>query len=86
MSDDRLLANYSFVEGEYITSMTIYSGGGFDGFTMETNVRTYPHILGTGGYLKPEVTGQRMLFISGQLYDHSGVTVIGGVRVYFDIC
>ena len=53
---------------------------------METNVQTYPHILGSEGYLRPQVTGQRMLFISGELYEHSGVTVISGVRVYFDAC
>ena len=86
MSDDRLMANYSFAEDEYITRMTIYAGGGFDGFTIETNVQTYPHILGTKGNLMPPAKGQRMLFMLGELKAIPGVTVVTGVRIYFDAC
>ena len=45
MNNNQLVANYSFVEGEYITSMTMQSGGRLDGFTMKTNIRTYLTLL-----------------------------------------
>ena len=86
MSDDRLVANYSFAEGEYIASMTIYAGGVLDGFTMATNVQTYPHAFGTRGKLMPPASGQRLLFMSGELNEPFGFTMVTGVRVYFDTC
>ena len=84
--NNQLVANYSFVEGDYITSMTIQSGGRLDGFTMETNIRTYPYIVGTGGRLKPPATGQRLLFVSGAVNDYNGDHHVSHVRFYFDIC
>ena len=86
MSDDRLMVNYSFAEGEYITSMSMFAGVGLDGFTMETNVREYDHILGNGGNQMPPATGQRMLFISGELHWYINWQQVTRVRLYFDTC
>ena len=86
MNDDRLFANYSFVEGEYITSMTLYSGQGLPGFSFTTTVQMYPHILGIGGSLMPLATGQRVLFMSGGLYEFSGNMMVSRVWIYFDTC
>ena len=86
MSDDRLVANYFCVSGEYISSMTMYSGMGVDGFTCTTNVQTYPPIRDTGGTLMPPVTGQRVLFVSGSLHVYFGNPMVSHVRVYFDTC
>ena len=86
MDNDRLVANYSFTEGEYITSMTLYSGMGVDGFSFITNVQAYPHIRGTGGTPMPPTTGQRVLFISGEVHEYFVNHMVSKVRVYFDSC
>ena len=78
--------NYFFAEGEYITSMSMFAGVGLDGFTMETNVREYDHILGNGGNQMPPATGQRMLFISGELHWYINWQQVTRVRLYFDTC
>ena len=86
MNNNQLVANYSFAEGEYITSMTIQAGGRLGGFTMETNIQTSPHTLGTGGSLKPPATGQRLLFVTGEVNDYNGDHHVSHVRFYFDTC
>ena len=85
MNEDQLVANYTFDEGEYITSMMMYVGGAIDGFTMKTNVQTYPHILGTKNYKMPPTTGQRLLFLSGKIHGWLN-TQVSQVIVYFDAC
>ena len=87
MNDDRLYANYSFVQGEYISNMEIKYGGAVGGFIMTTNVQMYTPILdvssGSGG---DSATGQRMLYMSGEVHSHLGAHYVSRLRVYFDTC
>ena len=85
MNEGQLVANYTFDEGEYITSMMMYVGGGIDGFTMETTVQAYPHILASENNKMPLATGQRLLFLSGKIHGYLN-TQVSQVSVYFDIC
>ena len=82
MDDDHLVANYTFAEGEYISEMDLYYGVGIDGFTMTTNVQTYPHIRGTGGWAHTAATGQWLLFISGEVHEYFGNHQLSRVRFY----
>ena len=86
MNDDRLFANYSFAEGEYISQLYLYYGIGIDGFTLTTNVQTYPHIRSTGGWTHNAATGQRLMFLSGELHEYFGIHQVSRLRVYFDTC
>ena len=86
MNDERLVANYSFAEGEHISEMDLYYGVGIDGFTMTTNVQTYPHIRGTGGFQHTAATGQQLLFVSGEVHEYMGNHQIARLRFYFDAC
>ena len=86
MNDDHLVANYSFAEGEYISELDLYYGIVIDGFTVTTNVQTFPHIRGTGGWAHTAATGQRLLFVSGEVHEYFGYHQISRLRVYFDAC
>ena len=86
MNDHRLVANYSFVKGEFISSILMYSGSVIDGFKIATNVQIYPLILSTGGTLNLPATGQRVMFLSGKVHDNAGDHMVSHVGIYFDSC